>query len=170
MKDLAQLERDLGKFERLLVSQVAPRANARIAKKVIILAKHYSTGTFSLAQLAQMGHPYGKGFARFTAKNGGSFGAVKYRGAIPYGNAAIINRQSGSFYASWIVQRAASVQGAPAIMVINVAPYASFLQDGTYKMVKRPLDLALEQYVQQIGPGIFQEEFSKAWDDCFNRN
>jgi hypothetical protein len=170
MKDLAQLERDLGKFERLLKSQVTPRSNERIAKKVVILAKHYSTGTFSLAQLAQMGHPYGKGFGRFIASSGSSFGAVKFRGAIPYGNPAIINRQSGSFYHSWVVKRMPGLNGTPAIMVINVAPYASFLEHGTYKMIRRPLDLALDQYVQQIGPGIFEEEFSKVWDDCFNRN
>jgi len=166
MKDLAQLERDFKAFERALATKVPNESNKRIAMKVVILAKHLSSGQYSSAELAKMGHPYGKGFARVIA-SGSRFGTVVTRGPIPYGNPAVINKQSGSFYNSWIVQRTADIKGAPAIMVVNTAPYASFLETGTYKMVKRPLDVALAQYINEIGPGIFQEEFSKAWQTQF---
>lgn len=100
-------------------------AQVQNAKLVMEKAKQFSNQRFfSLQQLRKMGHPYAK------------------RDPRPPVKAHIINRQSGTFYASWQMRVLKNSEGIYA-SVYNSAPWARYMV-GTKKMIARPiLDEAL---------------------------
>jgi hypothetical protein len=84
-------------------------------------ARLYSSGPYSLAALRRMGHPYARRHA-----------------AAPL-DPAVINLQTGRFAASW---RLESVGGGliGGMRVVNDAPYAGYLEEGTSRMIRRPIE------------------------------
>lgn len=107
--------------------QEVREAQVQNAKLVMEKAKQFSQRQFfSSAQLAKMGHPYSK------------------VAPMPPMKEYIINRQSGTFYASWQMRVLKNAEGIYA-SVYNTAPWARYMV-GTKKMIARPiLDEALER-------------------------
>ncbi len=59
------------------------------------------------------------------------------RGAVPYGNLAIINRQSDDFAASWDTVGLVTTNSV-TVLIFNTSPHAKFLL-GTDRMKRRPV-------------------------------
>lgn len=143
-------------FEKLSAKVVlaANKAGADTVRDARAWAIYFSSGTTSTAQLVRLGHPYGHGFARFIASDTRAFGKMIVRGPIPYGDASIINTQTGRFRDDWITYVAAvGIQSAKGLItygVKNVDPIASYLQFGTVRMIARPLDKGLRTYMDQV--------------------
>ena len=116
-------------FSKLAVSM--PRELAVASKNLEKIAdtevKAWSNGGFSLQYLRQMGHPYAT-----------HWGVIDSHLLPP-----TINRQSGVFARSWRKTRTDPY----SVSFENVAPYASFLEDGTRYMLPRHLP---EQIIKQM--------------------
>lgn len=177
MDDLGQLAKDIRKFARSLATSIPNNSNTRIAVKTKKLAQDYSSGTYSQTifnrplllngTLSVMMRGSGSGTGLAHPYGLGTSGSKGPRGPIPYGNPAIINKQSGVFFNSWRIIKA-PVSLGPALFVENTTSYAEYLEKGTAKMIRRPLDLVLEAYIASIGTAIFQDEYEKAWNRIFN--
>lgn len=98
----------------------------RVAQAALRKAKGLSSGLFSTAELRRgKWHPY-----------------AKRRHAVPQLPAAIINVQTGLFRASWELK----VDTDGEFVIENNTPYADYLQAGTDKMFRRPIDDVVEQW------------------------
>ena len=139
-------------FERLArnFEQAIPKVITGASKAAYLTAQDgrqwaifFSSGTVTTAQLRVLNHPYGLG----------SSGPKGIRGPVPYGDASIINAQSGKFRDDWVVyvnsKGIGLVTGLVSYGVKNVDPIASFLQFGTRKMVARPLEVGLTAFMQK---------------------
>lgn len=105
------------------IKQRTRDAEADNARRLLDIARAYSSGPFSTRQLRQMGHPYAR------------------RNPRPPGNPAVVNRQTGLFRASWRL-----VKTANGWRVENLAPYARYFNDkGTRRMIRRPIMRAIGQ-------------------------
>lgn len=92
----------------------------RVAERALRKAKGLSSGLFSTVELRRgQWHPY-----------------AKRRHAVPQLPAAIINVQSGLFRAGWELN--VDVDGE--FVIENRTPPADYLQPGTDKMFRRPID------------------------------
>jgi hypothetical protein len=106
----------------------AERDNARDALR---LAKIYSRGQLTAADLRRLGHPYRKG-------------------GTPPADPALINRRTGLFARSWRVEGGnESAAGDLILRLSNSAPYAQALERGTRRMQRRPI---LERVAQILQP------------------
>lgn len=105
-----------------------------------------SSGPYSSAQLAAMGHPYGRG----GGAAGGGRSRRGRRGRSPAARQApplppwIINEQTGLFRRSWQI-RARVSRGVLTVEAENTAPHARFLLGGTRRMIARPFMERLRQ-------------------------
>jgi hypothetical protein len=95
----------------------AEQANVADALRI---ARLYSRGQLTGADLQRMGHPY-------------------RRGVTPPTDPAVINRRSGLFLRSWRAEGPTSTATAFTSRLRNDAPHAAFLLRGTRKMIRRPL-------------------------------
>ena len=96
-------------------------AQRKNAFALLQVARQYSEGPYSLAELRRMGHPY----------------ATRHP-AAPL-DPAIINRQTGRFAASWRLEEVTAGDGS-MLRLTNDAPYAGFLKTGTRFMIARPIE------------------------------
>jgi hypothetical protein len=94
-------------------------------------ARLKSAGTYSLADLADMDHPYAK------------------RHGTPLLDPSTINIQSGRFISSWKQMPITSSGGAIVGIIVNESVEADYLKDGTRYMFKRPIDVEVEAYLAQ---------------------
>lgn len=117
----ARLEEELIRAERLSAQE-----GRRIARQL-------SSGEFSSAQLARMGHPYARRHVR-----GGGKRRMSAPG-IPYGDPAIINRQTGRFQGAWRVIPPQATGNGLHTEIVNRTPYAGLLESGTSRMIPRPI-------------------------------
>lgn len=109
-------------------------------------AQEGSSGPYKMAELRRkpLDSPYAKRHAR------------------PVLDPGVINIQTGLFWRSWKVQRAKQTKDGAAGAVINDAPYAQFLEEGTKTMFKRPI---VERTIKNVTPTlrkIFQTAIAKA--------
>lgn len=161
MADLRRLAADLRAADRAIQSAVN-RANERTAMDALRAAKYFSSGRVSQSVFdtpvsrGGLGAPYGHG----------PVGWLGPRGPIPYGDAAIINRQSGVFQASWVIARATWF-GQTTYVVKNVASYAPFLQFGTSTMIARPIDALIREQIARSGPMHLQRELDAVFARMF---
>lgn len=126
-KDFAQeLRRRATLLERELV-----KAEAENLKQAEGAAKLASSGGYSSARLAAMGHPYAT------------------RDPRPPGDPGIINNQKGVFLRSW--QRdAPRLEGNRIVSRLrNTAPQAGYLDKGTRRMIARPIRQVIYRSVRQ---------------------
>lgn len=107
------------------------------------VARQLSSGTFSTAQLRRMGHPY---------RHGGR----------PPQNAAIINRQSGSFYRGWQIKPVETRGGRITAGLINTSPHAVLLMRGTSRMIARPILQLIEKRVTPRRRALYRAAIRKA--------
>lgn len=115
--------------------QAQKRANAKIRSVLMERAQWWSSGPFSLTELARMGHPYARR-NRIVTRHGGkkmiSF-AKRVGEQFPHR----INRQSGDYIAGW--RTSDSVHEDTATVTLrNVSRHARFLTPrGTAHMIGR---------------------------------
>lgn len=107
------------------IEKTAMRGVDAAAKGGVEYARMRSSGTFSLAFLAAMDHPYARRHGR------------------PRLDPAMINEQSGAFKEHWKTERTG--EGA---RIKNEDPKAQWLTDGTRFMFERPIDADVEEYVR----------------------
>lgn len=95
----------------------------------------YSSGPLSLTTLRKRDHPY--------AKRHGPMGNPN---AMPGGDPAIVNVQSGAFKSAWHVDHPQMSDSGRAIRgrISNQSQVADWLQFGTRFMVPRPIAQAVE--------------------------
>lgn len=94
-------------------------------------AMEWSSGPFSLAQLAKMDHPYAK------------------RHGTPRLEAGIINTQTGAFKSDWATSLPTYDGSTVSARLYNDNEKADFLQFGTPTMFARPIGKRLEQFVAE---------------------
>lgn len=111
----ADLERDYQDSER------------RTIEEALIIAEDQSSGPYSTADLARMGHPYAR------------------RHRKPLEDPRRINAQSGMFRGMWDTE-GPSADGESAIF--NTDPKAPLLAGGTQTMFPRPVDEAIEERLE----------------------
>lgn len=105
---------------------VRAKTQDEVAQDVLAEALRLSSGTLSYADLAKMDHPYAK------------------RHGEPRLNPSIINAHTeGGFRDSWRIR----YESDGSITVYNDSPHASFLEDGTPKMFRRPIDEKLRDMI-----------------------
>lgn len=111
-----------GMATRLRVALLA--AEKDNLKTGVQIARIWSSGTYTPSQLAAMGHPY-------------------RRGGPGLGDPALINRRPGRrgglFLRSWQPQGPNWVGGNLQSSLVNTAPYAKYLDEGTARMIRRPI-------------------------------
>lgn len=113
----------------------ARKALMETAYEMNDVAYDLSSGSYSLAQLAAMGHPYSK-------RHGGV--------GVPYGDPAVINKQSGKFRSGWQVEYRANPGGIPTANIVNTDPKAEEVTGGEGRMIKRPI---VERIKERTRPG-----------------
>lgn len=109
----------------------------RAAEKGVQIAKDLSSGSVSSAQLRKMDHPFAT------------------RHASPKLAPEVINKQSGLFRNKWHLRKG----GSRAI--VNDAPYADFLKQGTRFMHRRPIVDSVEKLFEPIAAESIQRELKK---------
>lgn len=121
-------------------------AEIATAKEAVRFAQGRSSGPFKQKQLNKMGNPFSK---------------LKW--PVPQLEPGIINKQSGTFRSSWTYLMASSLDKSggskPYPVVQNTAPYAKFLQKGTWKMFRRPIEDSINAFVQKTLPAKIVEQF-----------
>lgn len=107
-------------------------AEKRTLNDGLALSRALSSGSFSLAQLAAMDHPYAT------------------RHAAPTLPPQIINQQSGSFKRSWYTQLGNWNGDSMISKIANTDPVGVYLDQGTQKMVQRPIRKEIEKQIAPI--------------------
>lgn len=104
------------------------RAEADSVKEALRIAEELSSGGYSKAALRRLDHPY---------RIGGS----------PPADPAIINRQSkeGGFRDSWKIEGPRLTTKGLRTRLVNRAPHARFLFEGTDRMIARPTPARIKQ-------------------------
>lgn len=120
-RDLRYLRGDLKKAAKAVVRQAVTEGKAR--------AYEWSSGPYSLAQLAKMDHPYAR------------------RHATPLLDPATINVQTGTFRRHWAYQAPYETSTGIKGSVYNDAEIADTLMSGTWLMHRRPIDDRLGVYM-----------------------
>lgn len=146
MADLKRLAMDLRKCSREIV-RVTNQANAKVAKGAVQTGKYFASGAFSSKTLARMDHPY-------ATRHGGA--------SVPYGDPGVINKQSGVFRSSWTFTQVSQSNGLILFTVCNTDPIADYLEHGTRKMIARPIDNFIKEYVQRTQPILLAQSIEQA--------
>lgn len=108
-------------------------ATDQTASEIWSQARVLSGGALTPRQLRQMDHPYAKAHRR------------SRRPRIAVLDAAVINRQSGAFLSAWRYSSEGTLFGAKA-RVVNADRSADFLDQGTTRMISRPIRQRLEVF------------------------
>jgi hypothetical protein len=95
-------------------------------QEALQIARAYSSGPYSTAQLRMLGHPYAR------------------RAPRPPGKPSVINKQTGAFRAAWRV-----VKTGTQIRVVNDSRLAPLFSRGTRYMIRRPVARAVAQAIRQ---------------------
>lgn len=119
----------------------AERENLRDGKRI---ARKYSTGSISSAELRQLGHPYATRAPQFVQ------------------HPAIINRQSGTFFGAWSTHLGSWQSGGMVSVIRNSAPYAGYLDRGTRYMIERPIRDFVQRDLKQIRKARLQKAVADA--------
>jgi hypothetical protein len=175
MANLKDLARDLRRLKTEIV-RGANRANEKSASGGVQVARYYSGGAITTAQLGKQpwNHPYGWGgysipyhvgnalqpYAGRTI--GGTSPSGVQRGPIPYGDPAIINRQMGYFQGAWGTHTSFYASGLKIIVIANYDPVAKFLQMGTKWMIPRPIDELIDDWLSRAVPFNLKQEIDAA--------
>lgn len=119
-------------------------AHQQMAEEMQKEAVDLSHGGISSAELAAMGHPYGRGRGRSTYNYGANKSAsrgsgkvrIAARGAAPL---LPINRQTGKLASSWRLFRRFKGDGGQQVDLQNISPESKFVLNpgGTKRMVAR---------------------------------
>lgn len=129
------LIRDIQRAEQALIPELMTAEN-KTAEKGLAVAHKLSSGSIPTATLAApvasggLGHPYGHG----------STGAAGPRGPIPYNDPSVINRQTGAFYAAWLMLMASKSGNVISTVIANFDIAANFLSQRTRFAIRRPID------------------------------
>jgi hypothetical protein len=118
-------------------------AEAKSADEALRIARELSSGRFSLAQLARMGHPY-------------------RIGGVPPQDAAIVNKQTGAFYRGWRVIGPRQRGGDLATKLVNDSPQAERLSRGTSRMIARPILTRIRERVEGKRRALYKASIRKA--------
>lgn len=127
----------------------AKRGDAKTARGGVESAKYFSSGTYSSAQLAADGHPYALRWQMQAALHASRPDVFSAPPPIPYGDLRIINAQSGEFRRDWVwrspaISYASISEGSVVTALVkNTAPYAKYLEQGTWKMQARPINVLI---------------------------
>lgn len=115
---------------------------AKAQAMTLAKAKDLSSGTISSKRLAQMGHPYGR----------------NYQGPhiVPV---LPINKQAGGLIALW-----KPGQDSDGLTVENRSPYIQFLNQGTKKMIARPIGATLQDFADNAVETL-TDEVTDRWND-----
>jgi hypothetical protein len=106
------------------IREAIERADERTLKRGMHKALQFSSGKKSYRDLRRLGHPY-------SVRNLGKLEPGKpHRMAVPYGDPAKINVQSGTFYLSWTIEKPKINGDSMDSAIKNIAPYASRLEKG----------------------------------------
>lgn len=125
------------------VRELATEAAQETQEELYEAALRMSSGNYSLWLLRRMGHPYAQRHAinrRFGAR---------YRGApsVPYGDAGIINEQSGKFKAAWKKDGPTVTEKGVEVGLKNDSAHAVFINlsgSSQSSMIRRPIQSRLE--------------------------
>lgn len=137
------------------VHDAIDEAKVETARDTLKLLVYFSSGTVTAAKLAQpppgLNRPYGWGTSN----------RLGLRGPIPYGDAAIINAQTGVFRASWRLE-IENHFGSIKVRIRNIASYARYLEEGTDVMIPRPLEDVALDYIARTFPLRMDERLYRA--------
>lgn len=133
--------RMLAGLGRAIVDRIR-RAEDRSATKGVQIAKDFSSGGKSLAQLAREDHPFAKRHGR------------------PKDPPEVINKQTGQFRAAW-KQVAQAINGQTVPVIENRNYKSNFLKGGTVKMFARPIDEAVGKTLEPIRRENLDREIKK---------
>lgn len=123
------------------------RALVTSSKQGVELAKVYSSGPYSLLQLARLGHPYAKRHVAKAAAMGITRRQLVGSAFMDY----MINKQTGRFLATWRTEPPSSAfNGTMRARVVNDAPEAKYLKYGTRFMIQRPIGAKVAHLLQPI--------------------
>lgn len=103
------------------IERAALKAERQALAEANKVAMSLSEGPYSLQVLAKMGHPYAK------------------RAPNPPMHPGIINIQSGKFRDNWTAEGPFSTGNGVRCRLRNATPYAKYLDQGTSKMIRRPI-------------------------------
>ncbi len=131
------IKRDAERMAKLI--EAAERRSADTGVKI---AKDFSSGRKSSAQLRREGHP-------FATRHGS-----------PQDPPEVINTQRGDFKAAWKTL-AKVVKGQSVPVVSNKSRVSDFLKKGTSKMFARPIDEAVGKTLEPIRMENLKRELSK---------
>lgn len=98
-------------------------------------ARRMSSGPLSLAELRRRDHPYAR-------RHGGGLWSV-----MPKRTPAVINVQTGAFRDAWATDRPRADDRTVTGRLSNQDRVADWLRLGTRRMVARPVDVWLEQFL-----------------------
>ena len=135
MASFNQLIKDLEQIPQRLPVELIKAENNTLAA-MDTEAKKLSSGAVSTEQLSTKvkdggyGAPYGHG----------PRGWLGPRGPIPYGDPAVINKQTGSFYSAWRKLGASLSGSVISTALINFDRAAEFLSHRTLFSIRRPID------------------------------
>jgi len=126
----------------------------------------FSLGKYTYKKLERHNYPYGLGKENaFGPRGQGLKGDVRGFGqgeGVPYGDSAIINRQSGLFAASWQVTEPRLVGDELVCSIENTAPYADDLALGIDGLtIPRPLLDAVAEKVEAVRENNLIHELSQ---------
>ncbi len=135
------LRRATGGMER-----AAKLAEGASAEEALAILKQLSSGPYSAARLAQLGHPY---------RIGGS----------PPQDPAIINRQTPrtgeGFRDAWRIEPTRKRGEGLSTRIVNTKPYAAFLLGGTSKMIPRPILGRMQERLRPARQRLWREALAK---------
>lgn len=115
--------------------QAQKRANDKISTVLMERAQWWSSGPYSLTELARMGHPYARRNRLVTRHNGRKMVSFAKRVGEQFPHR--INRQSGDYIAGWRTSDAVHEDTA-TVTLRNVSRHARFLTPrGTRYMIAR---------------------------------
>ncbi len=150
------LKKLAGKFkERAKIA--ATETLEEMKKEAVVM----SSGRYSRKMLRKMGHPY----ATRHVKNRKWGARYSQAPGIPYGDPAVINKQSGKFRRAWKIDgpviSASVVKGS----LVNNSKVAEYLRDGTDRMIKRPIQRRLTQRGAALWKERLQQELDRAIEE-----
>lgn len=122
------------------VDKAVQDSGVKTGRYALDVARLLSEGPFTTARLRQMGHPY-----RTIRPN-------------PPADPAIVNRQSGEFLVGWRIANPRGVFGRYRAELVNDAPHARLLFEGTFYMIRRPILERINEYVDSKAPQIFRDQ------------
>lgn len=146
-RELIAASNELKRFKRQLDTAIN-RGLDKTARVGLAEAKKRSRGRTSLAQLRREGHPYAtRQHAAMKTKN------RKYR------DPSIINKQKGDFEQEWHISKGRGL--IDALAIVNFAPEAEYLAEGTHTMMRRNVDDKVIEIMAKVGITNLDSEVQK---------